>query len=688
MAIMDNSRRRIASLALFRNLYNEGKSDVLTILSEFAKSIVNDKKLTKYTPTQIKNELKNEYEFYIPEYVVESAINKFSRKVSKGMYCPKSNELLQTAKNHEEVQEIEKSHETIISKLISFVEEKRAKKLENSETERLIQAFCGFLLDESDVDYSDYISAFIIETQGDTALSTLLKTIKEGVVLYTGIQYNDNINETGSWKDDFTIYVEQEILFDMAGYNGVLYQQLFNEFLELVEEINRKAHKHLIKIKYFDSVRLKIEKYFTSAERIVDGKEIRDPSKDAMATIVEGCENKSDVVAKKCAFFELMEKTHITEDDGSAYFNNSSEFNIFYNDNLTKLSDELPYPDYDIEWSLKLLNYISMIRKGNMSGLEKSKCILLTNNSTTKAIAGHHLIKQNGEVPLATNLWFITERLWSKLNKGFGRNSYPKSFEIVTKAQIILSSHIAGSVSKEFERIKKEISEKSKSEDVIIAELAELGTRVRKPEEVEASYTDKALDTISMADTERYLREREMERQEAERHKEENERLQKEVEKEKQERDKLETQKNDQIKQKEIENTQLKSRLSESKTNEKNRIKEQIEDITKRKERADKKISKRIKRLKWLPFALILFVFILVIVGIRIYTWEKMELWTWILSMIVVITPYFVFGLGFKAWNPKNLICVWYKNRYEKKLYEEYDIDLNKLHELNNEYNQ
>ena len=65
-----------------------------------------------------------------------------------------------------------------------------------------------------------------------------------------------------------------------------------------------------------------------------------------------------------------------------------------------------------------------------------------------------------------------------------------------------------------------------------------------------------------------------------------------------------------------------------------------------------------------------------------------MEPWTWILSMIVVIIPYLVFGLGFNAWNPKKLISVWYKNRYEKKLYEEYDVDLNKLQELNNEYNQ
>ena len=77
---MGNNKRRIASLALFRSLYNEGRSDVMTILCEFVKNIVVNKHLTGFTPTQIKNELKSEYEFIIPEYVAESVIKKFCRK--------------------------------------------------------------------------------------------------------------------------------------------------------------------------------------------------------------------------------------------------------------------------------------------------------------------------------------------------------------------------------------------------------------------------------------------------------------------------------------------------------------------------------------------------------------------------------------------------------------------------------
>lgn len=681
---MDNNKRRIASLALFRNLYNEGRSDIMTILCEFAKSVIHSKHLTAFTPTQIKNELKDEYEFKIPEYVVETVIKKFCHK-ENSKYYPNEDSAPQKV-NAQEIERIENSHEVVFSKLVSYVEEKTSNVLSPDDKEKLFQSFCGFLIDETDVKYGEYISSFIIETQNDPESSTLLKTIKEGVVLYTGIQYNDNINETGSWNDEFTIFVEQEILFHMAGYNGELYKQLFQDFFGLVQEINQKAHKQLVKVKYFDSVKIEIDKFFNIAERIVDGKDTLDCSNIAMTTIVQGCEYKTDVIAKKVAFYELLKKRTISEENGANYFKQNSKYNIYYSDNLTGLSNDLP--QRDIEWSLQLLNYISMIRKGSVSGFEQSRCILLTGNSTTMAVAFHPLIKQNGDVPLATTLDYITNRFWFKLNKGFGSNMYPKSFNIVTKAQIVLSTQIVGSVAHEYEKIKKEIAEKTKTEDVIIAELAELKSKVRKPEEVLDSNIDETLETISMADTERYLREREMERQKAEQQKEENERLQKEIEKKNQEKAELETQKNNQIKQKELEKIQLESQLNESKTNEKNRIKEQIEAISKRKEKADRKVNKRIKRLKWLPFVIIVFVLTLVIVGICLYGWDKMEPWTWILSMIVAITPYFVFGLGFKAWDPRKFISVWYKNRYEKKLYEEYDVDLNKLLELNNEYNQ
>lgn len=680
---MDNNKRRIASLALFRKLYNEGRSDVMTILCEFAKNVIYSKRLTAFTPTQIKNELKCEYDFSLPEYVVESVIKKFCHR-ENSMYYPDNNDAPQKV-NDQVIERIENSHEVILSKLISFVEKKIAKTLTPNEKEKLFQSLCAFLIDETDVEYAEYISSFVVETQNDEDLTKLIKTIKEGVILYTGIQYNDCINEIGSWKDDFTIFVEQEILFHMAGYNGELYQQLFVDFFDLIKEINQKARKQLIKIKYFDSVRIEIEKFFNIAERIVDGKDTLDCSNIAMTSIVQGCDYKTDVIEKKCSFFDMLKKNLILEEDGGSYFKQNSKYNLFYDENLSTLSTDIP--ERNVEWSLRLLNYISMIRKGSMSGFERAKCILLTGNSTTMAVAFHRLIKQNGDVPLATTLDYITNKLWFKLNKGFGGKTYPKSFDIVTKAQIILSTQVVGSVAQEFDKIKKEIVEKTKTESVIIAELAELKTKVMKPEEVQPGNIDEVLDTITMADTERYLREKEMEQQEAIKQREENERLQNEIKKKEQEKEKLESEKNNWIKRQELENEELARQLSESRTKEKQRIKEQIEAISARKEKADKKVQNRVRRLRWIPFAIIILVFIVVVFGTYRYGWDKMEFWTWLLSVVIVSIPYLVFALGFKEWNPRNVIEVWYKDKYEKKLYSEYNVDLNRLKQLESEFN-
>lgn len=668
---MDINKRRIASLALFRNLYNEGNNDIMTILCEFAKNVIYNKQLTTFSPTQIKMELKNEYDFSIPEYVVESVIKKFCQK-ENSLYHPKE-DFVSKGVNNEEIEKIEKSHEVIISKLYSYVEDRISKKLSDIEKETLFQSFCSFLIDDSNDEYTEYISSFVIQTQVDENLSRLLRTIKEGVVLYTGIQYNDNVSEIGSWKDDFTIFVEQEILFHLAGYNGVLYEQLFLDFFELIKEINRKALKQIVRIKYFDTVKNEIDKFFNIAERIVDGKDTLDCSNIAMTTIVQGCEHKTDVIAKKTEFYKLLKDNLIHEEESNKFLQENLKYNIYYEDNLKRLSADLP--GRDIDWSLNLLNSISLIRNGNTSGFEKSKCILLTGNSTTMAVAFHPLIKQNGVVPLATTLDYITNKLWFKLNKGFGNNNYPKSFEIVTKAQIVLSTQIVGSVSQEFEKIKKEISEKEKPESVIAAELAELKERVKKPEDIQANTIDEIMDTISLADTERYLRERELERIEAKKQKEENDRLKEEMSSIKREKEENEANAADTIAEKEIEADQLKSQLVKQ-------INNQIEAIEKRKEKADVKIERRIRIMKWIPFILIILFIVCVGYLTFLYGWSNMEPITWFLSILIASIPYLVFAYGGKSKNPQKFITVTYKRKYTKKMYENYDVNMAKLVEL------
>ena len=85
---------------------------------------------------------------------------------------------------------------------------------------------------------SKYISAFVIKNQGNAAFTNGLNLIKEGVILYQGIKFTADINELGKWNSELTIFLSTEHLFNALGFNGILYQQIFDDFDKLVSEIN------------------------------------------------------------------------------------------------------------------------------------------------------------------------------------------------------------------------------------------------------------------------------------------------------------------------------------------------------------------------------------------------------------------------------------------------------------------
>lgn len=60
--------------------------------------------------------------------------------------------------------------------------------------------------------------------------------------MLSGINYS-NLAEIGTWQTNLTIYLDTEILFHFAGYNGKIYKSLFEDFFTYVNEINGQARK-------------------------------------------------------------------------------------------------------------------------------------------------------------------------------------------------------------------------------------------------------------------------------------------------------------------------------------------------------------------------------------------------------------------------------------------------------------
>lgn len=566
--------RCLASVALFRELYSNQK-DIYGVLSQFLKDIIIVNKKHQFNLTEITKLLNRTYDFKIPDAVVKTALKRLDfLERSHGVYSLTDAQLLE--KSHlfsEKHKEIKERNESIIDSLFDFIENHRKQKLQDDEKERIVNAFCNYLLsDETLQEYSEYISGFIIQNKRDVDFTKKLNTIKEGVILYSGLRYSSNINDLGSWNTDLIIYLDTEILFSLAGYNGELYKVLFDDFYEYVNEINtcslKKVNKKRIKLKYFREIKEEVEGFFKKAESIVEGKEKLNPSKAAMCTIVNGCVSISDVIEKKVILYQLLESKGISLDDNKDYYENKNhKFNIEDISTVNKLGEKVNIED--AANCLELLNYINILRKNNNSNdFEDIGFMLLTANRTLLQIAWDETIKQSKDVPLATDLGFLTDKFWFKLNKGFGNNHNPKTFDVITKAQIILSSLINKSVSNSYEELQNRFKTNMITEAEARAIIIELRKQAKKPEEISVDDITDVLSVISENSIEQFIQEQTHFKNKAQEHAIENEILKGEITKQKEVGAMVENELRKKLEQKSRETEGIKAELDQFKKKE------------------------------------------------------------------------------------------------------------------------
>ena len=534
---LENSKC-LASLAVFRELYDNQK-DVYGVISEFLKEIISSENKYQFGLTEITLLLNESYDFKIPEAVVKTSLSRlpFLSK-SNGVYSVnKPIDQIRNKEFQEKQNKIYNSNNNVVNRLFIYIESQKKVTLSEAEKEIIVKSLCSFMLDESTVqEYSEYIGAFIVQCKSEDTLLAQLDTIKEGVVLYTGLKYNSNLNDLGTWNTQITIFIETEILFHFAGYNGELFKILFNDFFTFVKEINsqsiNKNGKKKIHLKYFSEVKNEIERFFKKAEFIINGEDTLNPSKTAMASIVNGCKTPSDIIEKKALIYDLLKTNGITEDTYTEYYSaKNHKFNIEDQSIIESLQSSI-VTDYDIRENLKFLNYVNILRQGASDrNFENIGYILLSGNATTIQLAWHDLIKPNGNVPLATTLTFLTNKLWFKLGKGFGKNNYPKTFDIITKAQIVLSTQVNDSISYKYDSLQEKLKKGELNEKQALATIVELRRESKKPEDIKADDLSDILDTISENNIEKYVQEQELFKIQTQKQKEENENLKKELSK-------------------------------------------------------------------------------------------------------------------------------------------------------------
>jgi len=497
-------QRLLASVALFRRLYDNQK-DSYDVLADFIRAAININSLWKFTVDECSRSLKKNFGFKIPTAVLKSCLKRRLKEeveLSHGTYGItrkfEKSEIIQS-----QIRQAQSEQELIIIELIAFVTNGQGKPLSVHEEQRLRDDFHQFFLGGLKPGPNHIaIGKFILSKSKDTQFTGKLNNLEEGVILYQGIEYSPDNGAVNSWRSNYTIYLDTEILFWANGYDGVLFESLFKDFIELIREVNLKAsNESKIHLKYFPETKQEVDAIFTAAEHIFMERRFTDPSRTAMQHLLSGCKSRSDIIAKRGIFYSLLDRYKISEEADRDYYN-PPNYNCESGDIFAVLTKDFPeIPPDKIANALKFFTKINYIRQGiSHKGLEQSKAILVSGKNLSRNLAWHaQVINGEGNIPFSTDLDFLTERLWFKLGKGFGGNTKTLvAFDVVSRAQIILSTQISSKISGEFKELVKRVDSGQMLTNDANYIIAELKSKSIKPEELNADSIESLSDFLDV----------------------------------------------------------------------------------------------------------------------------------------------------------------------------------------------
>lgn len=491
MNIINDQKKCMASLAVFKQLFNSG-NDIFSIIAEFVKQEIISNGLTDFTEQQMHDLLLADNGFDVPQAVIHTSLKRipYLKRQQEGVIV--SSELTQDACSSfkKQMDEATETRERITKRLIAFANNKRDIALTKDEETELCKSFYTYVVDdEAPVNFTELACSFILENEQDSELQKYLNFIREGAISFIGLTYyNNSYGTVDSFDNDIYIYLETEILFHMAGYNGLTYQNLFEEFYNQVSEINKqhqtKNGKKVIHLRYFSETLKEINEYFDQAENIVRRSKSPDPSKTAMHSLICGVSEPSGIAEKRSEFDQLLKNHGIQYEDYSFDLSNKDghyciDYDAFIKDKDPIIADKI-YSD------LTLLNWIYIKReKRHIESFANIRAVLLTGNYRVMQLAMDEKLRHPKELALSATLDFLTTRFWFSLCRGLSKDCNLLSANILTKARLALASLNCESIDKAYRNIELEMKEGKYDKEVMKSRIASLHRRFRMPEDVD-----------------------------------------------------------------------------------------------------------------------------------------------------------------------------------------------------------
>ena len=460
------------------------------ILAEFIQYIIIKSNLHSFTAIEMKNRLFEVFGFDIPEAVVRTTVRGLQFvKTENRIYHVNQIELKDNSAFEEMKAVAEANNTDIIDLLIAFAQETDPSSAIWADA--LTQEFIAYLLDEQQTTaagkYTDLIGRFILKNESDEKIQSALTAIREGSILYIGL--NHNISETGSLRKPLTLFLGTEVLFSLYGYNGEIYKQLAQDLYDQIKAANVGTKR--ITLRYFSEVKKEIDDFFASAELIVDGKQLLFDTV-AMKAIINGCSTAGDVKVKKADFFHVLQCSYgIMEDDRSSYYENTDD-----QYNLESLS--VDPQQYD---SIKFISHINKLRKGRIYPYDLDAEYLIVTNSGITLRASREQVERvmkeqavDSTCDYAVSVERLTNILWYKLGNGLGRKEYPNNVNAVLKARMLLASKISQNISKLYMETRAQYRAGVITEDQLASRIITLRKKPITPEELTAETIEDSLD--------------------------------------------------------------------------------------------------------------------------------------------------------------------------------------------------
>lgn len=509
----------LASVALFSELYNNEKyTSIADIIAEFIKGAVVSENQWTITSTKLTTLLEDVYEFKIPESVIRTTVRSRLREIVTtvdGHYVFDNKISADFDKINQEYNSILKIQRNILDELINFIEANETAPITTNERDLIATHFNKYLLDNGVSDkYSKLISAFVIKNQNNQIFRDNLNLIREGVILYQGIKFTADINELGKWNTELTIFLSTEHLFNALGYNGILFQQIFDDFHKLVNEINVSGRNNygekLIQLKYLEETKEEVDAFFQTAESIHKRTFSLDPSKPAMKSILDGCKSPSDIKSKRIRFdMDLKQKGIVLQSFSHSIYNHT-EFVVEDENILAELKKEStqrgrPFDENLCRQFFRVFTKINYYRGGeSKKKFENIGHIFITGNRFALYLAHQSKVKfLEDDIPFAKDIDYMTNKFWFKLKKGFSeKQGLPKSFDVITKAQLVLSSQLNQTVFQEYNKLQRQFKDGILTSEEAMERSYLLREKPNKPEEITAENVEASL---SFLNTESYF---------------------------------------------------------------------------------------------------------------------------------------------------------------------------------------